>query len=644
MSRRHQMKAGDWVSVVRRMEELVAAGSGEDPFEVVLELVLARLADELLHQGRHFPGFASPGQTWRGVFHLLAEIAERWPGLLGRSTALSRLREQHLHTCASLLGAFSFTGSGALMLDSLLETISVPTARARKGQFFTPRHVVEACVRMTRPRQGEWVLDPCCGSGGFLVQAWHHMVQAGGAPGSALDGLLGFDLDPRAIRVAKVLMLATTGRSARLRLADALLGADTGREVSPQDSQAPASIHEYLDSCNGPPGGRVDVILTNPPFAGELRDRRILDAFQNGRGRKKVERDVLFLEKCVGLLRPGGRIAIVLPHGKLAVARWAPLRRWLLRHLEVRGVVSLPSSTFQPHTGQRTCILLGRRRSSGRQGQGGGRILFQVAARSGKDSRGRPILRETDGQVHEDDPWRAWDHDLEDIVQRWELLEGGKEPPATPRAVVVPRARLDHGLVLAPERYDPRRNLQCDGLPLGGLVELSDRTLAPVDDGRRFTLIDTTHASAGLVRGARRALPGSRMGSSKKLLRVGDVIVSRLRPYLRQVALVDAHLASQVDGVMASTEFVVLRSPDGRSIAFLVPYLLSGPVQEAMAAAQEGGLHPRVPHSFFKGLLVPHSLLERRDTVSRQVEQAVSLLRRELLHLEALARDIAAKL
>jgi restriction endonuclease S subunit len=128
------------------------------------------------------------------------------------------------------------------------------------------------------------------------------------------------------------------------------------------------------------------------------------------------------------------------------------------------------------------------------------------------------------------------------------------------------------------------------------------------------------------------------VGSSKKVVKQGDVIISRLRPYLRQVAFVDGGLVPPDVTILCSTEFFVIRSVDDQSISFLAPYLLSSAVQTALAAAQEGGHHPRFSPSVLNGLYLPVELIAERASVSATVEEAAAALRTaEALLARALA-------
>ncbi|HEY1068553.1 MAG TPA: hypothetical protein VGE52_20685 [Pirellulales bacterium] len=164
-------------------------------------------------------------------------------------------------------------------------------------------------------------------------------------------------------------------------------------------------------------------------------------------------------------------------------------------------------------------------------------------------------------------------------------------------------------------------------MTLSTVATCSRRTVGPGDRAGPFLVLDTSDAREGIVVG--RKSPTRELGSLKKSLAPGDVIVSRLRPYLRQVAFIDAEFAQAAGGeLLASTEFFVLRPLDTRSLAFLVPFLLSDRVQAALAASQEGGHHPRFDEATLLALPLAPETLARRDATSAAVEQAIALHRR----------------
>ena len=200
-------------------------------------------------------------------------------------------------------------------------------------------------------------------------------------------------------------------------------------------------------------------------------------------------------------------------------------------------------------------------------------------------------------------------------------------------STVLDVSRLDCGNVLAPERYDPRRQyVDQSNARLSDIVNLlREQTSADTAGAtQRFLVLATGDARDGIMRPTMAPCDGFAIGSTKKRIRPGQVVISRLRPYLRQVAWIDAGLLASLEGhieLVCSSEFYVLDSKDGASIAFLVPFLLSRRVQTVLAASQEGGHHPRFNERTLKSLPIPTPLLERRAELSARVERAVNQAR-----------------
>lgn len=206
-------------------------------------------------------------------------------------------------------------------------------------------------------------------------------------------------------------------------------------------------------------------------------------------------------------------------------------------------------------------------------------------------------------------------------------------------SAVIDVSRLDDGNVLTPERYDPRRRyVDQSSTCLSDIVNfLRDKTSAETADStQQFLVLATGDARDGIIRPTASPCDGAAIGSTKSRIRPGQVIISRLRPYLRQVAWIDAGLPESMEGrveLVCSSEFYVLESKDGASIAFLVPFLLSRRVQSLLAASQEGGHHPRVNERTLRFLPIPTLLLEQRAELSARVERAVSQARQAFVEI-----------
>ncbi len=191
--------------------------------------------------------------------------------------------------------------------------------------------------------------------------------------------------------------------------------------------------------------------------------------------------------------------------------------------------------------------------------------------------------------------------------------------------VINKTSQLGPLFVLTPERYNPKRRMNfandSDGVLLSEIVSLENEILTSKKNSSAWHQINTSDAMGGYLR-----VPSTpeKINSNKKILKHGDVIISRLRPYLRQVAYVDIDVDAQI---CASTEFYVLRARNDESIAFLVPFLLSEAAQTVFANSVEGSQHPRFKEEDILNLIVPSQLYQERDKISQEIEKAIKQYR-----------------
>jgi hypothetical protein len=211
-------------------------------------------------------------------------------------------------------------------------------------------------------------------------------------------------------------------------------------------------------------------------------------------------------------------------------------------------------------------------------------------------------------------------------------------------------ADLGEGLVLAPEHFDPRRSVAVDTqCCLSDYVELQTENISArsCQSPGDLLILDTSHAYEGFVLCRHDPVPPDGMGSAKRRVQAGDVIISRLRPYLRQVALIDEALFSLCPGgnaVVTSTEFFVIRGRAGFPAAGLVPFLLSESVQAALAAGQEGGHHPRFGKELLLGLPVPEGVVAVAPHTAEQMFRLAAAIRSALLASRSLAAKAEAEM
>ena len=186
--------------------------------------------------------------------------------------------------------------------------------------------------------------------------------------------------------------------------------------------------------------------------------------------------------------------------------------------------------------------------------------------------------------------------------------------------------QLGENFILAPERYNPGRRMNIDSegtILMSEIVEVVNDILTKKQaQGKSIIQINTSDAMGGYLN--INSEVSDSINSNKKILKKGDVIISRLRPYLRQVAYVDE---DREEILGASTEFFVLRTRNNESIAYLVPFLLSHPVQLVFENSVEGSQYPRFKEADVLNLKIPKNIYDERESISERVIEAIKSYR-----------------
>jgi SAM-dependent methyltransferase len=484
------------------------------------------------------------------------------------------------------------------------------------GQYLTPPEITrfmveigfhaltpEARARLLDPgakRGAGIILDPSCGVGSFLAETirfCHSMVRERHDTRTASRWLsrfverrvVGIDKSERMLRLAMINLGLFGAKAANLRLANAL--ARNGSEG---------------EFCAGL-DGRVELILTNPPF-GATYSGSDLSGFAMGRDRARAESEVLFLERYVDWLAPGGVVASVVPDSILVNRNaFAELRGWLHGRCSVEGVLSLPPVTFGASgTNTKTSVLVLRKHGSvavrGATYFGGAcEVGFDVVTRSGQRRRVRSartdlpaLLTEFQGQVSTSLGRRQ---PLAEDADRWDATFHIGLPDNIAAILEHPETafvKVSDVAALVDDRVDPRRQ----GWDEFDYVEISD--------------VDTR---TGLV-GHKRILAADAPSRARKLIRSGDVLVSTVRPERGAVGLIPARL----DRAVCSTGFAVLRCSGIHSLA-LVWLLKTQLVRRQVIRNNIGIAYPAISEASCLDLVLPAS----RDTIAALTAAAQTL-------------------
>jgi len=421
----------DLRGLVQRLEHDALSTAGVAAFDELLKLFFAKLYDEIRPKARvklacRFRVSASDDdqlhQRINGLF-IEAKSKPDAGGIFDDGEQL-KLTGEALRLCASALEPISLAHSDLEVIDAAFEYLVNPEQKGQKGQYFTPRPVVRMAVKMLQPEDGEKVIDPACGSGGFLIHTLRHVQNKNNWTEAetyryANEYLYGVDFDDKLVRVAKMSMIVAGDGKANIVRVNSL-------DVRAwQNSPSARRIGPFSKDITD---GDFDLVLTNPPFSGKVSGRTQLMAFDlfdlasqgllaagegddedpveviepsgsqpKTRRINSMKRDILFLERSLDLLRPGGRMAIVLPQGNLNNVGLNGLREYLFDRARVLAVIGLHYYTFRPFASIKTSVVFVQKwGSTAGIKKADYPIFMAVSTMPGKDNRGRYIYRSDD--------------------------------------------------------------------------------------------------------------------------------------------------------------------------------------------------------------------------------------------------------
>lgn len=438
------------VRTFKRCHDYIYANEGmkKTAFWELLNLIFCKIYDE---KRRFIP--SEDGKSYRRLFWVGVKeqnsdegrkaIAERIKGIfnkLKKDNLFSEvfdgneqigLSDRGLAYIAGELAKYSFLDATVDVKGTAYETIVSNTLKQEAGQFFTPRNVVKCMVQMLDPDVNTRVLDPACGSGGFLVMVLDHVrhkIAANMYPELDTHGkrlflevryntsevneavrkyaeeyIYGFDFDPDLKKAARMNMVMSGDGHANIFNINSL--------------EYPKGSKDDIKKINtkfkeGGAFEQFDMIFTNPPFGSKVEvDFDISKEYDLGHNWSKgtngnfvkgnistsAAPEILFIEQCYNFLKPGGKMAIVLPDGILGNPNTEYVRSWILERFKILASVDLPVETFLPQVGvQASLLFLQKKKAQFENAEYD--VFMAIAEAVGKDRRDNPIYeRDEDG-------------------------------------------------------------------------------------------------------------------------------------------------------------------------------------------------------------------------------------------------------
>ncbi|MTI49986.1 MAG: SAM-dependent methyltransferase [Firmicutes bacterium] len=378
----------------------------------------------------------STGDLKKKIQNLFDEAKEKWSGVFEKSSKIE-LAPSHLAICVSSLQDVKLFNSNLQIIDEAFEYLVNKSSKGEKGQYFTPRHVIDMCVRMLNPEAGEYMIDPASGSCGFPVHTIFYITGHLFSNGEITEEekqhvlkIFGIDFDEKAVRVSRTLnLIAGDGETNVLHMNS--LDYDRWEDNYLKNRSWLSTYGkgferlEKLKKGRGYDNFEFDIVMANPPFAGDIKEPRLIHKYdlgfkENNKPHNKVGRDILFIERTLNMLKPGGRMAIVLPQGRFNNSSDVRIREFISERARILAVVGLHGNTFKPHTGTKTSVLFVQKWNDDEKlgklcpKKDDYPIFFAVSEKGGKDNSGEYIYVKDENGIDKLDKntHKIVDHDL----------------------------------------------------------------------------------------------------------------------------------------------------------------------------------------------------------------------------------------
>jgi type I restriction enzyme M protein len=609
-------------------------GDEEDLTMDMVRIILAKAQDET-GMGRAPEFTCSPEEhhsvegrraVAERVQRLFRAFADANPGVFGDHERIG-VSPAAIADVVAVLQPYALAGRGEDADDpdvvgSAYEQYTASHLKRQRGQFFTNRLLVDLMVRLLDPGPNVIALDPAGGSGGFLTGVLRHVRRKASDDGSAAgaereprdlaERLFMVEASPRLVKIAKTAMLLNGGGHAGMTRADGL---------GPYDA-----LDERIRArC---PRGAPTLILTNPPFAGQseglVTDPEILGRFAVAQGLEGAPPEMLFFERCLDWLAPGGHLAIVMPKSFLDTATYRPARELLFCHAQLLAVLNCHRNTFQPDTGVRTCVVFVRKLEAGEAPPAEHDVFMAISRKIGRDSEGRPIFRiDPDGETTEE-----IDHDLAEILADYRAAAGGTFERSGYR-FLVRQSDLDAALNINPQRYLPHLNES-----LREIQEMDDRdgwtvtSMSQIEQGITIfkgprlrteplivegpedgTDVEPYYTPSTVLQDRRdsvkwldlsRATARQRKTFEKVRVQQGDLLITRSGSIGRV-----AYVTSRLDDAIISDDAIRVRIRNEDLRAYVFAYLQSAHAQNQLLRNEYGAVQQHLEPHHVSDLLVP---------------------------------------
>lgn len=460
--------------------------------------------------------------------------------------------------------------------------LSIMGSQGDAGQFRTPRHIIDMMVEIIDPKKNETILDPACGTAGFLISAYRHILaqnkdEDGKSTLTADDrkrlteNFAGYDISPDMVRLSRVNMY---------------LHHFTKPKISEYDT---LTSEEKWDDC-------YDVILANPPFMTPKGG-----IMPHNHYRVKAKRsEVLFVDYIAEHLNPTGRSAIIVPEGIVfqSANAYKELRKYLVDDGLLYAVISLPAGVFNPYSGVKTSILLIDKSFARLKDE----ILFVKLNNDGFDLGAQ--RREIEGSEIPE---------IIRIIQKYhsniEAQTSDEEIIHHPLVIIANKEKIaEQDYILVGERYKIDKPLATTYpvVPLSDICEINAENKNPAlafgDDEFIYIDISSVENGTGKIDFSNKIKGSDAPSRAKRAVKKGDILFSTVRPNLKAYGYVERE---DCDCCIASTGFAVISAKTMVLSKYVYYMFYSEPVQTQLASMMGKGAYPSVNQKDVSQIQIP---------------------------------------
>ena len=445
-------------------------------FFELLKLIFCKTLDEQ-NVGRSLEFYARSGErgnrdgqltVQKRISRIFERVKQQFPQIFEANDEI-KLQPRSLAWIVAELQSYSLLETHVDVKGKAYEELVGANLRGDRGEFFTPRNIMHMAVEMVNPKPEEKVCDTSCGTGGFLVTAMNHIIEQLKREVADDFGLsevewsdyqrrivddrikqivasdfYGFDINPDLVKATKMNMVMNNDGSGNIFQNDSLLPPhEWSLDLKKQLAEALNIDANGITNANTIEF--FDVIVTNPPFGSRIpiKDGHILEQFQigyiwrneqyniSGQTGWTISSDLqtsappeqLFIERCLQFLKPGGKLAIVLPDSILGNPGLGYIRHWLIEKTRIIASVDLHADAFQPGNGTQTSVLILQKKSEEEiiaeklSGIKPYNIFMAVVEKVGHDKRGNTLFKR-DEQGNE-----IWVSEDPDVPEMGEVAE-----------------------------------------------------------------------------------------------------------------------------------------------------------------------------------------------------------------------------